>query len=256
MHRFGLCLRVALIGAALAGLSACAATSSMEQASRPVVQQVADARNGAEPVAPPAVAPAAAPAATPAGSTTVAELQDLIRNHQVNELRTTYNGSYGASLLFRSDELDYYVALFQQRDFWQVVKTKSAKQAEASYRAFADRTAELARIDFERIRLQAENARAEKEVNDRAARLSALQADHALRVQQDQQVASRQAQMQAETDRLSQQQQDVRAQLRDLQRQIDALQAEQGSLSTAAGSRPGTPKTARQKAESKKTVLQ
>lgn len=252
MHRFGLCLRVTLISAALAGLSACAVTPPKEQASRPVVQQVADIKDGSTAVTPPVEAVAA-----PVATTTVAELQDLIKNRKVNELRTTYNGSYGASLLFRPDDLSFYVALFQQRDFWQVVKTKSTQQAEATYRAFAGRTAELSQIDFERIRLQAENAKAEQELNDRAARLSKLQADHELRVQQDQQVASRQAQMQAEADRLSQQQQDVRTQLRALQRQIDALQVEQGSLSTISGNRAsGAVKAYRKKAAGRQIVTQ
>lgn len=251
MHRFGLCLRMALIGAALAGLSACAATPAQEKAERPVVQQVADAKDGAAPVVPPPAAGAA-----PVAASTVAELQELIKNRKVNELRTTYNGSYGASLLFRPDDLTYFVALFQQRDFWQVVKTPSHQNAEATYRAFAGRTADLARIDFERIRLQAENAKAEKELNDRMARLNMLQADQALRVQQDQQVASRQAQMQAEAGRLSQQQQDVRAQLRDVQHRIDALQVEQGRPAKVNGSRSGAQKANRKKVDNSKTALQ
>jgi hypothetical protein len=226
MHRSGLCLRFALAGAALAGLGACA-TNHPAEASRPVVQQVEDAKAGAAPVTPP---PAAA-GGEPAAAGTVAELQDLIKNHRVNELRTTYNASYGASLLFKPDDLTYYVALFQQRDFWSVVKTTSASQAEATYRAFIARTAALAAVDVDRIRLQAENTKAEERVNASMARLNALQADQALRVQQDQVVAARQSQLQAEASRLSQQQQDVRAQLRALQRQIDALQAEQARLS-------------------------
>lgn len=227
MHQFGLLragkvLRVALACAALMGLSACATNSSSSEASQQVDVKPATA-SGAAPVAP--------QADVPASNTTVAELQGLIRDHKVDELRTIYNASYGASMLFKPDDLTYYVVLFQQRNFWQVVKTQSAQQADMAYRAYAARTAELAQADFERIRLEAENAKAQELLNARLARLGTLQADQALRQQQDQQVASRQNQINAETDRLNQQQQIARTQLSNLQRQIEALQAEQNRLS-------------------------
>ena len=143
--------RMALLGTALSGLAACASAQQPE-AARPAVQQVEDTQAASTPVTPPPPAPAARPAST------VAELQSLIQNRQVSELRTTYNGTYGASLLFKPDDLTYYVALFQQKDFWRVVKTQSDKQAEATYRAFAGQSMELAEVDIQRIRLQAEYA--------------------------------------------------------------------------------------------------
>lgn len=227
MHQFGLLragkvLRAALACAALIGLSACATNPSSSEASQQVDVKPA-AASGATPVAP--------QADVPASNTTVAELQGLIRDHKVDELRTIYNASYGASMLFRPDDLTYYVVLFQQRNFWQVVKTQSSQQANAAYQSFAARTAELAQADFDRIRLEAENAKAQELLNARLARLGTLQADQALRQEQDQQVATRQNQINAETDRLNQQQQIARTQLSNLQRQIDALQAEQNRLS-------------------------
>ena len=85
--------RMALLGTALSGLAACASAQQPE-AARPAVQQVEDTQAASTPVTPPPPAPAARPAST------VAELQSLIQNRQVSELRTTYNGTYGASLLF------------------------------------------------------------------------------------------------------------------------------------------------------------
>lgn len=217
--------RLTVAGLALSSLAACA---SAQSESRPVVQQVEEKQAAAAPVEPPAPAPAARPAST------VSELQGLIQARQVSELRTTYNGSYGASLLYKPDELTYYVALFQQKDFWRVLKTKSVKQAESTYRAFASKTAELAEVDIQRIRLQAEYAHAEKQLGARNAELTALQADQALRQQQEQQVAARQAQSRQEADALSEQRQEVRSQLRAMQRQIDALQAEQARVAAPA----------------------
>lgn len=47
----------------------------------------------------------------------VAQLQQMIRNSTLVELRTTYNGSYGTSILFDAQEMTYYVALFSAKEF-------------------------------------------------------------------------------------------------------------------------------------------
>jgi len=218
--------RVALLGSVLTSLAACA--SAQPEPPRPTVKQVEDTQAASTPVTPPAPPPAARPAST------VSELQSLIQNRQVSELRTAYNGTYGASLLFKPDDLTYYVALFQQKDFWRVIKTKSDKQAEATYRAFVAQSAELAEVDIKRIKMQAENAHAEKLLASRSAELSALQADRTVRLQQEEQVAARQQQSREEATALAGQQKDVRQQLRDLQRQIDALQAQQAQVGSPA----------------------
>lgn len=64
-------------------------------------------------------------AETPAASSTVLELQRRMQAHELSELRTTYNGAYGASLLFAQSDLTYYVTLFQQKDLWRVIDRKS-----------------------------------------------------------------------------------------------------------------------------------
>ncbi|AKQ56845.1 DUF2968 domain-containing protein [Bordetella hinzii] len=217
--------RLAMAGTILSALAACATTQP--EAERPVVQQVENKDAATTPVTPP---PPPAPA--PRASSTATELQGLIQSRQVSELRTAYNGSYGASLLFKPDDQTYFVALFQQKDFWRVVKTKSPAQAEATYRSFVARSAELADIEIRRIRLQAEYNKAEQQLAARNAELASLQADQALRQEQEQQVAARQAQSRQETQALSEQNKDVREQLRNLQRQIDSLQAEQMRLNT------------------------
>ncbi|EJO30071.1 DUF2968 domain-containing protein [Achromobacter marplatensis] len=227
--------RMALLGTALSGLAACA--SAQSEAPRPTVKQVEDKPAASTPVTPPP--PAAAPTAAARPSSTVAELQGLIQNRQVSELRTAYNGTYGASLLFKPDDLTYYVALFQQKDFWRVLKTVSEKQAEATYRAFTTQSADLAEVDIKRIKLQAEYANAEKLLASRSAQLSTLQADRTLRMQQEEQVAARQEQSRQETTALADQQKDVRQQLRDLQRQIDSLQAQQAQIDASPAAKRG-----------------
>ncbi|OZI77939.1 DUF2968 domain-containing protein [Bordetella genomosp. 12] len=213
--------RLAMAGTILSALAACATTQP--QAERPVVQQVEDKDAATTAVTPP---PPAAPAA-PRVSSTATELQGLIQSRQVSELRTAYNGSYGASLLFKPDDQTYFVVLFQHKDFWRVIKTRNAAQAESTYRAFVARSSELAGIEIKRILLQAEYTQAEQQLAARNAELASLQADQALRQEQEQQVAARQEQSLQETQALTDQNKDVHQQLRALQRQIDTLQAEQ-----------------------------
>lgn len=229
--KFHTVARLAVLGMAMSGLAACA--SAQSEAGRPPVQQVQNDVPDDTPVTPPAAAPKA--------NTTVAELQALIQNRQVSELRTTYNGTYGASLLFKPDDLTYYVALFQQKDFWRVVQTKSDKQAESTYRAFAQQSADLAEVDIKRIKLQAEYAHSERLLAERSSELATLRADQSLREQQEQQVAARQAQARQQAAALAQQQQQLRKELSAMQRQIDALQAQQAEIQReqAAAARKG-----------------
>src|SRR6201996_6981050 len=78
----------------------------------------------------------------------VAELQQMIHGSDLSELRTTYNGSYGASLLFYGKEMTYYVALFQQKNFWRVIKTQDDQRAEMIYKDFGRQTAQLSDVEI------------------------------------------------------------------------------------------------------------
>lgn len=223
VHQLYRAARIAVLGGALSGLAACASAQSGASASAQP-QETA-----------PAVSASTASAVSPSPqvNSTVAELQRLIQSRLVSELRTTYNGTYGASLLFKPDDLTYYVALFQQKDFWRVVQTLSEKQAESTYRAFAQQTAELAEVDIKHIKLQAEHARSEQLLAIRGSELATLQADQALRRQQEQQVAARQEQARQQADMLSEQEQQLRKALSAMQRQIEVLQTQQAELESA-----------------------
>ena len=80
---------------------------------------------------------------------TVDELKQLMDAQQLTELRTTYNGNYGASLLFNANTLTYYVALFQEKNFWRVIKTDAVDNAERVYRTFAQQSEQLAQVYIE-----------------------------------------------------------------------------------------------------------
>jgi len=200
----------------------------------------------------PAAASAPAAQARPAdggqagsANSTMAELQQLIQNRALNELRTTYNGNYGASLLFKADDLTYYVAMFQQKNFWRVVKTTSEQQAEQTYKAFVEQTVQLADVDIRRIKLDAERAATERLISANESRLSALQNDLAMQRQQEQQVAARQEQARQEAAALANERQAAREQLNTLQRQIRMLEEQQSKLDSAGATLAGDSKRGR-----------
>jgi ornithine cyclodeaminase/alanine dehydrogenase-like protein (mu-crystallin family) len=156
-----------------------------------------------------------APDAAPGSA--VNYLLQLMDSHQLTELRTTYNGTYGASLLFQTDKLTYFVALFHDKVFWRVIQTYSEKDAESIYRTFAAQTEQLAEVDIDALRLQAGKKYAEHMVAMNEQRLQNLQQDAARQQQQAQEVMVQQQQAKQQAVTLS-------SDLRATSNQLDAVQ--------------------------------
>ncbi|CAB3773671.1 DUF2968 domain-containing protein [Paraburkholderia humisilvae] len=154
----------------------------------------------------------------------VAELQQMIHGPDLTEMRTTYNGSYGASLLFYGKEMTYYVALFQQKNFWRVIKTQDDQRAEMIYKDFVRQTAQLSDVEIRRTRLEAQKALTERLIALSQDRANRLQADLMIARQQQAIVSDQQQQNRAEATALQQQKTQAQAQLRDAQRQVRDLQ--------------------------------
>jgi hypothetical protein len=154
----------------------------------------------------------------------VAELQQMIRGSDLRELRTTYNGSYGASMLFYPQEMTYYVALFQQKTFWRVIKTEDDTRAELIYKDFVRQTLQLSDIEIRRTRLEAQKAFTDRMIALSQDRANRLQADLDVAHQQQNIVNSQQQQTRAEATALAQQKTAAQAQLREAQRQVQELQ--------------------------------
>jgi hypothetical protein len=154
----------------------------------------------------------------------VAEVQQMIRGSDLQELRTTYNGSYGASMLFYPKEMTYYVALFQQKTFWRVIKTEDDTRAELIYKDFVRQTLQLSDIEIRRTRLEAQKAFTDRMIALSQDRANRLQADLDVAHQQQNIVNSQQQQTRAEATALAQQKTAAQAQLREAQRQVQELQ--------------------------------
>jgi len=160
------------------------------------------------------------------GPSTVDELQRLIQAHELTEMRTTYNGSYGASLLFNVKDGAYYVTLFQQKAFWRVIKTSNEARAEAIYRDFAHNAAHLATNELRAAKLEAQKAQTDRMIEVTQARARRLQADLSIAREQQAAVADRQKAARGETVALQAQEAQLQSQLRTLRRQVHSLQRE------------------------------
>ncbi|MGA3247736.1 MAG: DUF2968 domain-containing protein [Paraburkholderia sp.] len=154
----------------------------------------------------------------------VAELMQMIRDSQLTELRTTYNGSYGASLFFYPQEMTYYVALFQDKHFWRVIKSQDDVRAEAVYAGFVQQTAQLSEVEIRRTQLQAQKAFIEDVIALSEDRAKRLQADLDVARTQQAKVNDYQRQTQTEAVALRAEKEKAQAQLRELQNQVLQLQ--------------------------------
>jgi hypothetical protein len=154
----------------------------------------------------------------------VAELQQMIRGNQLTELRTAYNGSYGASLLFYAKEMTYYVVLFQQKTFWRVIKTQDEGRSEAIYGEFAQRSAQLANVELRRSKLEAQNVYTTRLIELSQARADRLQADLNIAREQQKLVDSRQKETRDDAIALQERKEQSQMELREAQRQVADLQ--------------------------------
>ncbi|WP_229238158.1 DUF2968 domain-containing protein [Dyella amyloliquefaciens] len=155
----------------------------------------------------------------------VDSLRQLIDTHQLTEVRTTYNSTYGSSLLFRADTLGYYVVLFHGKEFWRVIQTDSFEQAETLYRTFVAQTQTLGEVEIDAMRLNAGKKYAEKMIALNEQRLRTLQKDASNQQQQAQQVAEQQEQARQQAASLTSDLHNTTAQLDAVKQQIHALEA-------------------------------
>lgn len=161
---------------------------------------------------------------------TLDEIKRLMADKDLTELRTTYNGKYGASMLFYADKLTYYVVLFHNKDFWRVIKTDQVGQAENVYGTFAEQSRKLAQVDIDTIRLEAGKKYTEHLLAINNERLQSLHADLQRQHSQAQQIAQAQQHSKQEAVELTQTLQSTSSQLEDLRQRIEALKSRQADL--------------------------
>ncbi|VWC08685.1 putative lipoprotein [Burkholderia lata] len=154
----------------------------------------------------------------------VAELTQMLHDGRIVEMRTTYNGSYGASLMFDPREMTYYVALFQDKHLWRVIRSQEKNRAEMVYANFVQQTVQLADIEIRRTELEAQKVFLERVIALQANRAQQLQADLSVARSQQAEVAQRQRSAQEQAQALQVEKRAAQLQLRDLQEQVRQLE--------------------------------
>ncbi|MGU7816381.1 DUF2968 domain-containing protein [Burkholderia sp. AW49-1] len=156
----------------------------------------------------------------------VAQLTQLLRDGRLTEMRTTYNGSYGASMLFYMAEMTYYVALFQDKNVWRVVKSQEHPRAEMMYDNFVKQTVKLSEIEIRRTELEAQKQFLERVISVSEDKAGRLRADLDVARKQRAQVAERQQTTLQQTRALEAENQAARIQLDQLRNEVGKLQRE------------------------------
>jgi hypothetical protein len=164
--------------------------------------------------------------ASPGAGSDVTDLLQLIHDSKLIELRTTYNGNYGASLFFWPQEMVWYVALFQNQQFWRVIRSADETRAQAIYTAFARQTAQLAEVEIRRTQLQARLDFYQRMIVVMDGQARRLQADLDVARQQQASVDTAQQHLRAQATALAAQKAAAEAQLHKVQDQVRALQRE------------------------------
>ncbi|MDF3836499.1 DUF2968 domain-containing protein [Cupriavidus basilensis] len=197
----------------------------------------------AEPVPPSAaLAPLTAvggnPRASAASLGLVSELQQRLRDRSVRELRTSYNGDYGTTLMLADDQVVCYVALFYQKNLWRVFRFESIGAAEQAYRQVTQQSAAWASDDIRRQVLASQKRAFDKALQETEARANALNEDVRVMQAQRQRIAEEQKASRIEVQSAEIESRASRLRLEQLQEQIRRMES---SLSDAGLAIPGVP---------------
>jgi septin family protein len=171
-----------------------------------------------------AAAPQTPAAATVAAGGTVAELQQLLAQKRLTELRTTYNGDYGTSLLLVNEDTTAYVALSYRKELWRVYKFAAVEPAEGAYDTLAGQTRTWAEDDLRRAVTAGQKAHLEREAQAAEQRAASLSEEVRIIQAQRQKMLAEQQTMRKEAQALDVERRAYKTQVDSLQQQIRLLE--------------------------------
>ena len=169
-------------------------------------------------------APQAPAAPTAAVGGTVAELQQLLAQKRLTELRTTYNGDYGTSLLLVNEDTTAYVALSYRKELWRVYKFAAVAPADGAYDTLARQTRIWAEDDLRRSVTAGQKAQLEREAQAAEQRAASLGQEVRIMQAQRQKMLEEQQAVRQQTQALDVERRAYKAQVDSLQQQIRMLE--------------------------------
>ncbi|GAB7548753.1 DUF2968 domain-containing protein [Cupriavidus sp. 8B] len=202
--------------ASLIGLALSLSASGVLAAGEPIPPFAAPA---------PLTAIASGPQASASSLGLVSELQQRLRDRSVRELRTSYNGDYGTTLMLADDQVVCYVALFYQKNLWRVFRFESIGPAEQAYRQVTQQSATWASDDIRRQVLASQKRAFDKALHETEARANALNEDVRVMQAQRQRIAEEQKASRAEVQSAEIESRASRIRLEQLQQQIRRMES-------------------------------
>lgn len=209
-------------------LSVAGAQAAMEQATSPAVQAAQDS--------------------LPASASSlglVAELQQRLRDKAVRELRTSYNGDYGTTLMLADDQVVCYVALFYQKNLWRVFRFESFAAAEQAYRQLTQQSTAWADDDIRRQVLASQKRAFDRALQESEARANALNEDVRVMQAQRQRIAEEQKVSRVEVQSAEIESRASRIRLEQLQQQIRRMESSLTDSGLVIPGAPGSDRPAR-----------
>jgi len=155
---------------------------------------------------------------------TVAELQQLLAQKRLTELRTTYNGDYGTSLLLVNEDTTAYVALSYRKELWRVYKFAAVAPADGAYDTLARQTRIWAEDDLRRSVTAGQKAQLEREAQAAEQRAASLGQEVRIMQAQRQKMLEEQQAVRQQTQALDVERRAYKAQVDSLQQQIRMLE--------------------------------
>lgn len=220
--------------ASLIGLALSLSVPGVVAAAEPVPMSAAPA---------PLTASGSMPQASPASLGLVSELQKRLRDRSVRELRTSYNGDYGTTLMLADDQVVCYVALFYQKNLWRVFRFESIGPAEQAYRQVTQQSATWAGDDIRRQVLASQKRAFDKALQETEARANALNEDVRVMQAQRQRIAEEQKASRIEVQSAEIESRASRLRLEQLQEQIRRMESSLSDSGFAAVGAPGSDRT-------------
>jgi len=186
---------------------------------------------------PVAAAPGGSDAPVPAEASQglLGELDTRMREGRVRELRTSYDGDYGASLLVADDTVVCYLALLHHRKLWRVFRFDDFSAAEKAYLRLAQQNAAWAREAILGEVLTAQQRELARLTQESEARAGALDRDVRVMQAQRRQMLEEQRAMREQVQAAHVENRAARIRLEQLHKHIRGLETD---LSDAAAIAP------------------
>jgi len=122
--------------------------------------------------------------------------------------------------------MTYYIALFQQKSFWRVIKTQNSDRANAIFNDFVRQTVQLSQVEIRKTELESQKIYTERMIALSQTRADQLQADLTIAHTQQAEVTARQQQIMQQSKQLETERQTAQQQLKEVRRRVATLEQE------------------------------